>query len=147
MRMSAVVVGLVLSLALAVPTAHASDESLRSTAKKELTKLAKAEARYDKAIENLESDNASDAKKAKKETEKLISAVSSAHGKVEAEEADSSKLKKARTKLLDAMETYEEGLNTLVKALDNNSDSQAKSALKKIQSAAKKFKSAGRAFS
>jgi hypothetical protein len=145
-RFSAIVAGFALSLVLAAPAAQASDESLKSTAKQEIAKLVKAEARYEKAVDGLDSDNKSDAKKAKAATEKLAKAVSSAHGKVEAEEADSSKLKTARTKLLDAMETYEEGLDKLATALDNNSDSQAKSALKKLQSATKKFKSAGRAF-
>ncbi|MDA0185401.1 hypothetical protein OJ997_34160 [Solirubrobacter phytolaccae] len=135
------VVGLALALLLVPAAAQASDKSLKSTVKKELTTLEKAEKRFAKAMDKLESDG--DAEQGKQATEKLITAVERFHSKVEAETAESKGLKTARTKLLKASETYESGLNKLIEALDADSKSKLKSALKTINRAYKQFYSAG----
>jgi chromosome segregation ATPase len=142
MRLS-LVVGLVLAFLLAPAAAQASDASLRSTVKRELTRLGKAEKQFQKVAETVDSDAELD--KMKNATEKLGTAVERFHSKVEAEKAQSAELKTARTKLLDASETYAKGLDKLVAALEANSTAKVESALKTIQRAYKKFYSAGKA--
>lgn len=137
------VVGLALAFLFAPAVAQASDASLKATVKKELTRLDKAEKQFKKTAETVDSDAELD--KAKAATQKLITAVERFHSKVEAEEADSAGLKEARTKLLKASETYTKGLNKLVSAIDANSESKVKSALKTIQKSYKQFAAAGKA--
>ena len=137
------VVGLALAFLLAPAAAQASDASLKATVKRELTRLGKAEKKFQKVAETVNSD--AELGKAKAATEKLVTAVDRFHSKVKAEEADSADLKSARSKLLDASKTYSKGLNKLVAAIDANSKAKVESALKTIQKAYKKFASAGKA--
>lgn len=131
-------------LALVPSAAQADDASLRKTVVAQGKQFTKAAERYVKAVDDLDD---SETGKLKSATRKLLSATTTFRQKVQAEQASSSKLKKARTKLLDGLETYEESMNTLIEAIDANSKTKLKSALKKADSAEKKLKSAARAFS
>jgi len=137
-------VGLAVASLLVPSAAQASDASLKSTVKKELKTLAKAEKRYRTAVKTVDSD--AELGKAKTATEKLSTAVDRFHDKIQAEQADSADLKDAQDKILDASETYSKGLDKLVAAIDAKSKAKVKSALKTIAKANKKFYSAGKAF-
>jgi uncharacterized UPF0160 family protein len=130
---------------VAAPAAQASDESLKRTVKSQGEKLEKAAERYERAVDEIDTD--AQARKAKRETQKLSRVVETFQSRVEDEQADSAKLKKARTKLIDALSTFNTGLDKLVEALDDESASKARSALRSLVSAQKKLNSAAKAFS
>ena len=135
------VVGLALAFLFAPAAAHASDASLKATVKRELKRLDKAEKTFKKAAAKVDSEDELD--EAKAATEKLATAVDRFHSKIQAEKAESKGLKTARTKLLDASETYSKGLDKLIAAIEANSESKVKSAIKTIEKANKKFYAAG----
>ncbi|RKQ87851.1 hypothetical protein C8N24_5883 [Solirubrobacter pauli] len=131
-------------LALVPSAARADDTSLRKTVATQAKKWEKAAKRYANSVKGLEDG---DEAKLKSATRTFAKATRSFHGKVEAEEASSSKLRTARTKLLDGLETYDEALDKLIEAIDADSKSKLRSAQKKADSAEKKLRSAAKAFS
>lgn len=129
----------------AAPAAQASDASLKRAVKNGAEKFENAVERYDKAVDEVETE--SDLDNLASATKRLSRATSTYHKTVKAEQADSSKLKTARTKFLDALSTYKRGLDKLVKGIEAKSESQINSAKRTIQSSGKKFEEAAKAFS
>src|SRR4051812_24644443 len=104
MRFSLAGFAVAMSLLLAgAPAAQASDASLKATVAKQQKKLGAAAERYQKATKMLDLDTSAQVSKAKAETRKLVTVTQTYHDAVKAESADSSKYKKALTKLLDAL--------------------------------------------
>ncbi|MDA0136621.1 hypothetical protein [Solirubrobacter deserti] len=140
------VVGLALAFLFAPAAAQASDASFKSTVKREAKRLSKAEDRYEKNVaDDLETE--AQLQDAKTETEKLIPAVQRFHDKIDAETPESQQMKTAQKKLVDASETYINGLNKLADAIGDKSKSKIKSAAKTLASAVKKFRSAAKTLS
>jgi len=133
-----------LMLALVPSAARADDASLKKAVATHGKKWETAAEKYNKTLDGLEEGDAAGVKSAVK---KFAKATKTFHDKVEAQEASSAKLKSARTKLLDGLETFEEALDTLNEAIDSDSKSKLRSAQRKAESAEKKLKSAAKAFS
>ena len=131
-------------LALVPSAARADDASLRKAVATHGKQWETAATKYKKTLEGLEQDDAAGVKAAVK---KFAKATARFHDKVEAQEASTAKLRTARSKLLDGLETFEDALDTLNEAIDADSKSKLKSAQKKADSAEKKLKSAAKAFS
>ena len=131
--------------AFASPAAQASDASLKRVVASQSEKFAKAIERFDDRVDEI--DTNAQLERAKTETERLSKVTGTFHTKVKGEQADSTKYKRARTKLLDALSTYKEGLDKLVEGIEDKSKSKILSAQKSLKSADKKFVSAAKAFS
>src|SRR5688572_15166926 len=86
------------------PAAQASDASLKRVVATQGEKFEKAIDRFDDRVDEIETD--AQLERAKTETERLAKVTGTFHTKVKGEQADSSKYKRARTKLLDALSTY-----------------------------------------
>jgi len=138
--------GLVVAVALfaTAGTAQASDASLKATVQAQETKFEQAADKYAKAAGHAKTN--ADLRKARSATKSFSKAVQTYHDKVAAETADTDKYKQGRKQLLDALTTYKDGLDTLVKGIDDKSTPKIKSALKKVVAAAKKYISAAKVF-
>lgn len=130
-------------LALVPSAARADDASLKKAVATHGEKWETAATKYKKTLDGLDEGDEAGVKKA---VTKFKKATATFHDKVEAQEASTSKLKSARTKLLDGLETFEDALDTLNEAIDADSKSKLRSAQKKADSAEKKLKSAAKLF-
>ncbi len=129
----------------AAPAAQASDASLRRAVATQGEKFEKAIERFDDRVDEIETD--AQLEKAQTETERLSRVTGTFHTKVKGERADSTKLKRARTKLLDALSTYKRGLDKFADGIEDKSKSKIESAQKSLKSAGRKFAAAAKAFS
>jgi hypothetical protein len=127
------------------PAAQASDASLKRVVATQGEKFEKAIDRFDDRVDEIETD--AQLERAKTETERLAKVTGTFHTKVKGEQADSSKYKRARTKLLDALSTYKRGLNQLADGIEDKSKSKIETARKTLESSGKKFVAAAKAFS
>ena len=126
------------------PAAQASDASLKRVVATQGEKFEKAIDRFDDRVDEIETD--AQLERAKTETERLAKVTGTFHTKVKGEQADSSKYKRARTKLLDAL-SYKRGLNQLADGIEDKSKSKIETARKTLESSGKKFVAAAKAFS
>jgi hypothetical protein len=125
--------------------AQASDASLKRVVASQATKFEKAIDRFDDRVDQIESE--AQLERAKTETERLAKVTGTFHSKVKGEQASTSKYKRARTKLLDALSTYKRGLNQLADGIEEKSKSKIERAQKTLVSSNKKFVAAAKAFS
>ena len=104
------------------PPHRASDASLKRVVASQSEKFAKAIERFDDRVDEI--DTNAQLERAKTETERLSKVTGTFHTKVKGEQAASTKNKRARTKLLDALSTYKEGLDKLVEGIEDKSKSK-----------------------
>lgn len=142
--MRTLIIALVALCLVAAPAAQASDASLRRVVEKQGAKFDRAVERYDRAVGVIETEE--DLQDAKRETKRLARATGKFRTAVKAERAGTTKLKRARTKLLDALATYKRGLDKLVRGIEQDSGATINSAKRILRRSGEKFEAAAKAF-
>ena len=145
-----ILVGLMLATSLvAVPSARASDDSLRQVVKEQATRQTKADAKFKKAVKSI--DSRAKAVKARTATVTQQKSVDTFRRAVAAEQADTDTVKAGRTQLLKGLSTYNHGLDKLrtaltqaIKTNGRGGAASAKAALKTLDKALTQVASAAK---
>src|SRR3954469_11112937 len=115
MRRFALIGLLVMSSAVAVPAAQASDDSLRQVVKNQIVRQIDQDRKFTSAVKTIRSR--AKAKKARTATIQQQKSVNTFRRAVHAELADTEALKAGRGELLDGLADYNHGLDKLRTAL------------------------------
>jgi soluble cytochrome b562 len=140
---------MVLSAAVAAPSALASDDSLRQVVKDQAARQAKQDKKFTSAVRKINSR--AKAKKARTATIAQQKSVERFRKAVRAEQADTDQVKAGRTELLDGLAMYNHGLDKLrtaltqaIKTNGRGGAASARAALKTIDKALDKVSSAAK---
>src|SRR3954452_1819351 len=138
------------AMVTAAPQAKASDDSIRTVVKQQATRQIKEDRRFEKALNHLKTKKG--LKKASAAAGRQAASVKIWHDALVAEHADTAQVRKARLKMINALNLYTTGLRKLQHAIrqalhagGSTGYDRARAAFQNLTTAAKKVGAAARA--